>query len=118
GGGCMGDGHHGWAAADFLTLVRLMLLRETADGGVALCSMLPDDWTGHPLEVRDAPTHHGRLSFAVRWHGERPALLWELDRHEGTAGTGEVRLTCPGLDPSWSSTAARGEALLSAGAAD
>jgi hypothetical protein len=108
GGGCMGDGHHGWAAADFLSFVRNLLVRETEDG-LALCSMLPDEWTGQNLGVQDAPTHVGRLSFAVRWHGDRPALLWELDRHDGV---GPVRITAPGLDPSWSTTEARGEALL------
>src|SRR5581483_8275237 len=81
---CMGDGHHGWAAADFLSFVRTMLVRETADGGLAICSMVPDDWSGQNFAVHDAPTHHGRLSFAVRWHGDRPALLWELEgRPEG-----------------------------------
>src|SRR3954470_12974731 len=79
-GGCMGDGHHGWAAADFLSFVRNMLVREVGDTSapaLALCSMLPDEWWGRGLEVHDAPTHFGRLSYAVRWHGERPALLWE-----------------------------------------
>jgi hypothetical protein len=108
GGGCMGDGHHGWAAADFLSLVRNLLVREV-DGGLALCTMLPDGWLGGGIEVHDAPTHHGRISFAVRWHGERPALLWELDPHPDQP---PVRLTAPGLDPSWSSLEPRGEALL------
>jgi hypothetical protein len=110
GGGCMGDGHHGWAAADFLSLVRNLLVREV-EGGLALLSMLPDEWVGQSLEVHDAPTHHGRLSFAVRWHGERPALLWELEPH---AGVERVTLRTPGLDPSWSTGDRRGEALLSA----
>jgi hypothetical protein len=114
GGGCMGDGHHGWAAADFLTFVRNLLVREV-DGGLALCSMLPEGWVGQNLEVHDAPTHEGLVSFAVRWHGDRPALLWDLRRREGAAGA--VRLTAPGLDPSWSTTEAKGEALLAAGAA-
>src|SRR5438270_780546 len=109
GGGCMGDGHHGWAAADFLSLVRNLLVREV-DAGLAILSMLPDEWVGQPLEVHEAPTHHGRLSFAVRWHGERPALLWELQPHAGAA---TVRLTAPGLDPGWSTGDLRGEVLLS-----
>lgn len=109
GGGCMGDGHHGWAAADFLSLVRNLLVREI-DGGLVLASMLPPEWQGQGLEVHDAPTHFGPLSFAVRWHGERPALLWDLDRR---AGTGAVTLTAPGLDPGWSTTEPRGETLLS-----
>jgi hypothetical protein len=89
--------------------VRNVLVREV-EGGLALVSMLPDEWVGQPLEVHDAPTHHGRLSFAVRWHGERPAVLWELEPH---AGVGQVTLTAPGLDAAWSSTELRGEALLS-----
>ena len=108
GGGCMGDGHHGWAAADFLSFVRTMLVRETADG-LALVSMIPERWYGQGVEVHDAPTRFGKLSFALRWHGTRPALLWELDRHDDAVA---VVLTCPGLDPSWRSTDARGEALL------
>jgi hypothetical protein len=47
----------------------------------------------------------------VRWHGTRPALLWELTPFPDA---GEVRLSIPGLDPAWSSTALRGDALLAA----
>ena len=109
-GGCMGDGHHGWAAADFLSFVRNLLVRELdAEPALALCSMLPESWLGHGVELHDAPTHFGRLSYAVRWHGERPALLWELEAHPGID---RVRLTAPGLDASWSTNEARGEALL------
>jgi hypothetical protein len=111
-GGCMGDGHHGWAAADFLSFVRAMLVREV-DGGLALCSMLPDAWHGQPVEVHRAPTHHGTLSFALRWHGDRPALLWELEPHAGAGPAGTpARLRAPALDPAWSTTELKGEALL------
>jgi hypothetical protein len=108
-GGCMGDGHHGWAAADLLTFVRNLVVRDLPRG-LALCTLVPDEWLGQSLEVHDAPTHSGRLSFALRWHGDRPALLWELDPHDGA---GQVTITAPGLDPAWSSTEPRGEALLS-----
>jgi hypothetical protein len=56
---------------------------------------------------------HGRLSCAIRWHGYRPALLWELERR---AGDPVVPLSCPGLDPTWSSTEASGEVLLAGSA--
>lgn len=109
-GGCMGDGHHAWAGADFLSFVRTMLVRETTDG-LALASMIPERWYGLGIEVHDAPTRLGTLSFAVRWHGARPALLWELEPHDPDA---TVVFTCPGLDPGWSSTELRGDALLEA----
>jgi hypothetical protein len=115
-GGCMGDGHHGWAAAELLTFVRNLLVREEP-GGLALTSLVPDGWLGQSWEVHGAPTAHGRISYAVRWHGERPALLWELEPHETADhdGRGEecgVRLIAPGLDPSWWSMERHGEALL------
>jgi hypothetical protein len=114
GGGCMGDGHHGWAAADFLSLVRNLLVREVPGPTphLALCSLLPDHWRGQGIEVHDAPTHHGLVSYAVRWHGARPALLWEMIPHPGV---GPVRLTAPGLDASWFTTESTGEALLTGG---
>jgi len=106
-GGCMGDGHHGWAAADFLSFVRNLLVREDGDG-LALATLVPDSWLGQSWEIHHAPTAHGRLSYAVRWHGERPALLWEVDAHAGSP----VELRAPGLDPDWSTTEPKGEALL------
>jgi hypothetical protein len=106
GGGCLGDGHHGGAAAALLGFVRQAMVREAPDGSVALLTIFPPEWNGQPLEVHDAPTHHGRISYAVRWHGDRPALLWQCERPG-------VTLTAPGLDRSFSTAEQSGEALLS-----
>jgi hypothetical protein len=98
----------------FLHTLRNDLVRELdvadAPGPVlALCPTYADAWRGQPVDVRDAPTAHGRASFSVRWHGERPALLWELeDPAEG------LTISAPGLDPVWTTTEARGEVLLGA----
>jgi hypothetical protein len=105
GGGCLGDGHHGATAAAFLGFVRHALVREAPDGSVALATIFPPEWAGQPLEVHDAPTHHGHISYALRWHGDRPALLWQCERPG-------VTLTVPGLDRSFSTAAPSGEALL------
>ena len=104
----MGDGQHGWAAAELLSFVRDMLVREEP-GGLVLSSLVPDGWYGEGWEVHDAPTEFGRLSYAVRWHGDRVALLWEREPHPDL---GLVRLRAPGFDPQWSSTEPAGEALL------
>ena len=113
GSGCMGDGHHGWAAADFLSLVRNLLVRDVGTEerpSLALCSMLPDAWWGEELGVENAPTHAGRLSFALSWEGGQPVLRWELRRHPDVSH--EVVISAPGLDPSWSSTETSGKARL------
>lgn len=91
-------------AAQFLLALRQLLVRESDDGGVELVKELPPEWVGQGIEVHDAPTRRGLVSYAVRWHGPRPALLWECE------GAGRIR--APGLDPAWSTDDARGEALL------
>jgi hypothetical protein len=111
GTGCAGTGHSVVAAAALLRLVRRLLVVEEP-GGLVLLPVLPGGWRGQGLEVHDLPTTGGALSFAVRWHGSRPALLWEL------GGDGAVGLRAPGLDPSWSSAERRGDALLAGTGAD
>jgi hypothetical protein len=105
GSGSVGDGHHGGATAAFLGFVRQALVREAPDGTIALATIFPPDWAGQSLEIHDAPTHHGRISYALRWHGDRPALLWQCERPG-------VTLTIPGLDRSFSTAEPSGEALL------
>jgi len=89
--------------ATLLSAVRAVVVRET-DDDIELLPDWPSEWSGQPIDVRDAPTKRGAVSFSVRWHGERPAVLWE--------GPDGVRLTAPGLDAAWSTSDARGEALL------
>jgi hypothetical protein len=107
-GGSHGDGHDAAVTAWFCTFVRDLLIDDTGDG-LVLCGAVPTGWLGQGWEVHDAPTALGRLGFAVRWHGDRPALLWELEPH---ADLGQIRITAPGLDPSWSGDQLAGEALL------
>jgi hypothetical protein len=66
---------------------------------------IPTAWWGQHLEAHDLPTGPASsISFALRWHGERPALLWE------TAGDA-VTLTAPAAAPGWSSAERAGETL-------
>jgi hypothetical protein len=82
--------------------------RRIAGDGRLLGAGLPHRWLGVDFEVHGVPTGPtSTVSFAVRWHGERPAVLWE--QH------GDPRvLTAPTVDPSWSTSAASGEALWAA----
>ncbi|MCD9623605.1 hypothetical protein [Rhabdothermincola salaria] len=119
GGGSGGQGHDAAATAGVIGLIRALAVVEVSDG-LALAPAVPAEWYGREIEVHGLPTAVGRLSYAVRWHGERPALLWELEPPDDPAVAdalvrllgGPVRLSAPGLDPTWSTHEARGEALL------
>lgn len=137
GGGWAGDrgGDDPALRAAFLLAVRDSLVSEDggcldllagAGGAVDLAGSRP------PIEVHGLVTGCGILSFAVRWHDRRPALLWEL-APPGTrlaswaaelAGSGDEqrrappaagpRLRATALAESWSTRRHSGEALLSA----
>ena len=78
------------------------------DGSVQIFGRgIPRLWLGANLEchrVAAGPIH--TVSFGIRWHGEKPALLWEVT---GPAG---IRLTAGTCDPTWNSVEATGEVLL------
>ena len=80
-----------------------------SDGRAALLSAgLLASWLGHNFEVFNLPTGAtGTVSFALRWHGERPAVLWE----QAPGASGPVMLMSPTLAPQWSSAELVGEAL-------
>jgi hypothetical protein len=77
GGGCMGDGDHGWAAGEFLNLIRDLLVREEktpgSAGSLLLLSGAPEAWfkSGAVLSARGAPTLHGEVSFRAEIGGAR-----------------------------------------------
>ncbi len=76
---------------------------------LAVLPVMAAEWYGQGIELHDTPTAFGEFGFAVRWHGDRPALLWEL---EPSPTAPPFRIEAPALDPAWSSTETKGEALL------
>lgn len=114
GEGSTGDGHHGWASAEWLLLVRSLLLREDKDT-LHIAPGVPLAWLAShgALSVENAPTRFGLLRYNLRWtEGGRslcldvsgdwrkaPArLLWRLPGGSATidlpqeGGTAEVQL--------------------------
>ena len=73
--GGMGDGHHGWALADFLLIVRNALLFEEADH-LVITPALQKDWTFETsvIKVQDAPTYFGKVSYTIAF-GARTGTL-------------------------------------------
>ncbi|HQZ35137.1 MAG TPA: hypothetical protein PK020_11970 [Ilumatobacteraceae bacterium] len=91
--------------AYFIAWVERLICDITVDGGQLLPTGFPSGWEGNNFEVYGVPTSAlGWVSFAVRWHGERPAVLWE---QSGQA----VPLSAPAIAPAWRTTDIKGEAL-------
>ncbi len=103
-------------AADFWIAARSLLIDDQLNlsdsRSLRLLPAFPHAWKGGDVEVHGAHIRFGRLSFGIRWHGYRPALLWDLESEQ------PVTITCPGLDPDWSTTEHRGETLLIGSAED
>jgi hypothetical protein len=86
-GGCMGDGQHIWAAAEWALMVRNCFVREEEDS-LVICSGVPPDWwqeTGAEfgptltpwgrVTVSIAPMPTGpRLTIQGEWRGDPPRL--------------------------------------------
>ncbi|WP_419914732.1 hypothetical protein [Candidatus Poriferisodalis sp.] len=120
--GTNGTGHDLVVGGLFVrTLLRLLV--DVPDNGAAsrggagrespslrLAAQWPAAWLGQPVEVHSVPTRIGAVSWAVRWHGERPALLWEVAPHDPDGDPPAVK--APGLDPAFAATGWQGETLL------
>jgi hypothetical protein len=71
-----------------------------------LTAGIPAELLGQSFEVNDARAGEAMVSYAVRWHGERPAVLWE--------SSVPITVRCSAVDPAWHAEGTRGDALLAA----
>jgi hypothetical protein len=73
--GGMGDGHHGWAAADWISIVRSALLFEE-ETRLVLTPALPADWAYETmsLAVEKAATYFGDVDYTIAF-GDHAATL-------------------------------------------
>ncbi len=79
GGGCMGDGQHAWAAAEWIMMIRNMFVREESDR-LILGSGIPDAWLarGETMSFGPTPTVYGPVSVRIEWRQEGTAEVhWE-----------------------------------------
>ena len=93
--------------------VESQLVAQRRDNVIEICPRGIDAaWLGANFECHRlvaSPEH--LISFAVRWHGDKPALLWEINGPPG------ARVAASAVDGTFSSTEMRGETLLSGFAA-
>jgi len=93
-GGCMGDGQHGWAAAEWLMMVRNMFVREEGRHIVIGSGIFPE-WieSGHEISFGPTLVAGGTLKVSLRKSGA--AVLLNLDSDQQTLG-GEIDINLPG----------------------
>jgi hypothetical protein len=78
GGGCMGDGQHVWAAAEWVLMMRSLFVREEGDR-LVLGSGLPPAWLGgrEVMRLGPTPTPYGPVTVRVEPHDDGAHVRWE-----------------------------------------
>lgn len=98
GGGCMGDGQHVWAAAEWLLMVRNCFVREEGAEKLVVCAGISPAWCEQPgaYAFGPAPTSFGPVSVSIEVDASTVTVSWS-GRWHGTAPAIDVRL--PGYAP-------------------
>jgi hypothetical protein len=93
-GGCMGDGQHGWAAAEWLMMMRSLFVREEGRTIIVGGGVFPQ-WidSGEDISFGPTPIPEGQLTVAIRGHGDGVALDVDLDSRSADLN---VRVAVPG----------------------
>jgi len=88
----MGDGHHAWASAEWVLMIRNMFLREEGDRLVLASGILPE-WLGQdaPISFGPAPTSFGEVRVEILRRGSRATVQWSGAWRESPSRI-EVRL--------------------------
>jgi hypothetical protein len=81
-GGCMGDGQHVWAAAEWVILMRNLFVREEGRSLILASGIFPE-WlqSGQELVFGPGPTRFGRVSIRLVPADASVSVEWEGDWH-------------------------------------
>ncbi|MFH0794210.1 MAG: hypothetical protein V2A74_09300, partial [bacterium] len=82
-GGCMGDGQHVWASAEWVMMMRNMFVREEGDG-LVLGSGVMKEWleSGETMELGPSPTSFGNVTMWIEPKRDRVVVSWDADWRE------------------------------------
>ncbi|MCF8110676.1 MAG: hypothetical protein K9J85_04225 [Desulfobacteraceae bacterium] len=94
-GGCMGDGQHGWAAAEWVLMMRSLFIREEGDALIIGSGVFPEWLSGSQvIGFGPAPTSYGPVSVEIRPYNN--GRLVELNG-EWKENSPEIRIRLPGF---------------------
>lgn len=94
-GGCMGDGQHVWASAEWVLLLRNCFVREEGDR-LILCSGIPFLWLQQDKEINFGPalTSFGKVSLAIKPLKDKIIISWDPQWFENPPA---MEISIPGL---------------------
>jgi len=77
GGGCMGDGQHLWASAEWVMMMRNLFVREE-DDRLILGSGIPDEWVRQGSRISFGPTATpwGAIDVEIEGFDDRVEVRW------------------------------------------
>ena len=94
-GGCMGDGQHLWAAAEWILMIRnCFVMEEEEEGKLILCSGVPLSWIKEGPGVSFGPTNtsFGPVNVQVKVREGKVCVQWSGQWRDGKEPVIEVRL--------------------------
>jgi len=95
-GGCMGDGHHVWASAEWLLMVRSCFVQEEGSDRLILGAGIPERWlrSGKPISYGPVHTTTGSLSIQLTTlDNDQLKITWQPRWHEQAP---TIRIAVPG----------------------
>ena len=97
GGGCMGDGQHGWAAAEWIMMIRNLFVREEGNTLVLGSGVFPE-WIApdQTIGFGPTPTPYGAVSVKLRGRDENLLVDLDVDWRKQTAPPAEIIIAVPG----------------------
>ena len=77
----MGDGQHGWAAAEWVMMIRNLFVREEGHR-LILCSGIDSEWlqTATPVSFGPTPTPFGKIGIKIDRIGHRLKVSLNADQ--------------------------------------
>jgi hypothetical protein len=96
-GGCMGDGQHAWAAAEWIVMIHNMFAAEEGDALILLRGV-PRKWlqSSAPLRIGPIHTRFGPLEIAVEFTANTVEVIWTARWHVPPAA---ISIRLPGTSP-------------------
>ncbi|MBI4395222.1 MAG: hypothetical protein HY583_03385 [Candidatus Omnitrophica bacterium] len=97
-GGCMGDGQHVWAAAEWMMMIRNCFVREEDNNRLMLCSGVPLAWLKENVEISfgPAPTTFGMVHIRLKSQANQVKVSLEADWHRNAP---QLHLSFPRQKP-------------------